>query len=93
MLQTGQRLEVAKLAPASVTRLMSQCWQADPSLRPGFGDIVIGLSGYMSQVDRQSYEARSRLDSGIGMVEAGLTDMIHTVSTPSTGTASKSSTR
>ena len=54
---------------------------------------MISLAGNMSQVDRQSYEARSRLDSGIGMVEAGLVDMIHTVSTPSTGTASKSSTR
>ena len=92
-LQRGHRLETCRLAPLNINNLLSHCWLADPQHRPGFDDIVISLSGYMSQVDRQSYEARSRLDSGIGMVETGLVDMIHTVSTPSTGTASKSSTR
>ena len=53
------------------------------------------MSGYMSNVDKQSYDARSRLDSGIGMVDGGYVDMLHMVSTPSTGTGttSKSSTR
>lgn len=50
----------------------------------------------MSKVDKQSYEARSRLDSGIAEVE-GYVDMMNNhsaaISTPSTGTASKSSTR
>ena len=57
---------------------------------------MISLSGYMSQVDRHSYEARTRLDSGIAEVE-GYVQMINNqsaaISTPSTGTASKSSTR
>ena len=47
---------------------MSGCWAADPSLRPGFDSLVIQLGGYMSRTDRQSYDARSRLDSGIGSV-------------------------
>ena len=80
---------------------MTDCWTSDPSLRPGFDKIVITMSGYMSNVDKQSYDARSRsrLDSGIGMVDGGYVDMLHTVSTPSTGTGtgtgttSKSSTR
>lgn len=99
---------------------MAGCWVADPSLRPGFDSLVIQLGGYMSRTDRQSYDARSRLDSGIGTVYSmGVTSdnvmpgMVegstvyseggshlasghhsqHNVSTPSTGTASKSSTR
>ena len=47
---------------------MTGCWAADPSLRPGFDSLVIQLGGYMSRTDRQSYDARSRLDSGIGNV-------------------------
>jgi len=94
-LQTGQRLTKPRLAPNNVARLMSECWTSDPSLRPGFDKIVIVMSGYMSNVDKQSYDARSRLDSGIGMVDGGYVDMLHMVSTPSTGTGttSKSSTR
>ena len=100
-LQKGHRLANPRLSPVSVTRLMSDCWTSDPSLRPGFDKIVITMSGYMSNVDKQSYDARSRsrLDSGIGMVDGGYVDMLHTVSTPSTGTGtgtgttSKSSTR
>ena len=53
----------------------------------------------MCQVDRTSYEARTRLDSGMAEVE-GYVEMINNnnnhsgaISTPSTGTASKSSTR
>ena len=49
---------------------MSGCWAADPSLRPGFDSLVIQLGGYMSRTDRQSYDARSRLDSGIGTVHS-----------------------
>ena len=90
---------------------MTGCWAADPSLRPGFDSLVIQLGGYMSRTDRQSYDARSRLDSGIGNVyrctvttDDVMTGMVdsstegghhsqHNVSTPSTGTTSKSSTR
>ena len=46
--------------------MMAGCWAADPSLRPGFDSLVIQLGGSMSRTDRQSYDARSRLDSGIG---------------------------
>merc|ERR1719245_2542541 len=91
-LQRGRRLERCRLAPRNINNLLTDCWLADPSLRPSFDDIVISLAGYMSKVDRQSYEARSRLDSGIGEVE-GYVDMINNhsgaISTPSTGTASK----
>lgn len=59
---------VPRFAPAQVRHIMSGCWAADPSLRPGFDSLVIQLGGYMSRTDRQSYDARSRLDSGIGSV-------------------------
>ena len=96
-LQRGHRLEPCRLAPLNINNLISHCWLADPQQRPGFDDIVISLSGYMSKVDKHSYEARTRLDSGIAEVE-GYVAMINnhsaaSVSTPSTGTASKSSTR
>ena len=59
---------VLRFAPAQVRQIMAGCWAADPSLRPGFDSLVIQLGGYMSRTDRQSYDARSRLDSGIGTV-------------------------
>ena len=95
-LQRGERLEPCRLSPRTINSLMTDCWLADPSHRPTFQHIVLTLSGVMSKVDRQSYEARSRLDSGIAEVE-GYVDMMNNhsaaISTPSTGTASKSSTR
>ena len=57
---------------------------------------MLSLAQYTSRADRSSYQARSRLDSGIAEVEGGYSDITlaaTTVSTPSTGTASKSSTR
>ena len=59
---------VLRFAPAQVRQIMAGCWAAAPSLRPGFDSLVIQLGGYMSRTDRQSYDARSRLDSGIGTV-------------------------
>ena len=86
-----------RFAPAQVRHIMSGCWAADPSLRPGFDSLVIQLGGYMSRTDRQSYDARSRLDSGVYSEGASHLASGHhsqqNVSTPSTGTASKSSTR
>ena len=86
-----------RFAPAQVRHIMAGCWAADPSLRPGFDSLVIQLGGYMSRTDRQSYDARSRLDSGVYSEGASHLASGHhsqqNVSTPSTGTASKSSTR
>ena len=68
---------------------VTHCWHTDPAMRPGFDTIVMGLASYMSKTDKTSYDARSRVDTNsIGMVDSG-----YGVSTPSTGTASKSSTR
>jgi len=77
-----------------VNVLMRECWQSDPSQRPSFYQAVELLGAYMSKLERQTYESRARLDSGVGDCE-GYLDMTSTrVSTPSTsGTASKSSTR
>merc|ERR1712107_222363 len=62
--------------------------------RPTFHQAVDLLAAYMSKVERQTYESRARLDSGVGDCE-GYLDMTSTrLSTPSTsGTASKCSTR
>jgi len=94
-LHRGSRLEECSLAPKNVNILLHDCWLSDPLQRPNFEDVVLTLSSYMSKVDRHSYDARSRLDSGIaegeGYVEMNLNAT--RVSTPSTGTASKSSTR
>ena len=62
----GVRVTSPRFAPAQVRQMMAGCWAADPSLRPGFDSLVIQLGGSMSRTDRQSYDARSRLDSGIG---------------------------
>merc|ERR1712107_840627 len=77
-----------------VNVLIRECWQADPSQRPTFHQAVDLLAAYMSKVERQTYESRARLDSGVGDCE-GYLDMTSTrLSTPSTsGTASKCSTR
>jgi len=94
MLGQGRRLGEASLAPKRVNVLMRECWQSDPSQRPSFYQAVELLGAYMSKLERQTYESRARLDSGVGDCE-GYLDMTSTrVSTPSTsGTASKSSTR
>merc|ERR1719180_341990 len=94
MLGQGRRLGEASLAPKRVNVLMRECWQSDPNQRPSFYQAVELLAAYMSKLERQTYESRARLDSGVGDCE-GYLDMTSTrVSTPSTsGTASKSSTR
>ena len=94
-LNMGSRLEECSLAPKNVNILLSNCWQKDPYARPSFKNIVHTLSQYMSNIYKESYNARTRLDSGIADGE-GYVEMntnAQRVSTPSTGTASKSSTR
>ena len=88
-LQTGHRLDHCRRAPLNISRMMTHCWHSDPAMRPGFDTIVMGLVGYTSKTDKTSYDARSRVDTNsLGMVDSG-----YGVSTPSTGTTSKSSTR
>ena len=91
----GSRLEECSLAPNTVNILLHNCWQSDPYLRPSFGDVVMTLSQYMSNINNGDYNARARLDSDIaegeGYVEMNLNPP--RVFTPSTGTRSKSSTR
>ena len=60
--------DITRFAPTQERHMMTGCWAADPSLRPGFDSLVIQPGGYMSRTDRQSYDARSRLDSGLGRV-------------------------
>jgi len=94
-LNMGSRLEECSLAPKNINILLSNCWQKDPYARPSFKNIVHTLSQYMSNIYKESYNARTRLDSGIADGE-GYVEMntnAQRVSTPSTGTASKSSTR
>ena len=94
-LNMGSRLEECSLAPNNINILLRNCWQSDPYMRPSFDDVVMTLSQYMSIMDKDGYNARARLDSGIaegeGYVEMNLN--AQRVSTPSTGTTSKSSTR
>jgi hypothetical protein len=94
-LKMGSRLEECSLAPNNINILLRNCWQSDPYMTPSFDDVVMTLSQYMSIMDKDGYNARARLDSGIavgeGYVEMNLNAQI--VSTPSTGTPSKSSTR
>jgi len=94
-LNIGSRLEECSLAPHRINTLLRNCWQSDPYMRPSFDEVVLALSQYMSTRDKESYNARTRLDSGIAEGE-GYVEMNQNtprVSTPSTGTASKSSTR
>ena len=88
------RLDHCRRAPLTVSRMMTHCWHSDPAMRPSFDNILTSLAAFMSKTDKQSYEARCRLDTAsMGMMDSGLADMLHAVSTPSTGTTSKSSTR
>lgn len=94
-LMRGVRMERCCLAPQSVNNLMWSCWQGDPCLRPSIDDVVMILSQYMSNLDRKSYNARARLDSGISELEGYVEMNVGTtrISTPSTGSSSRSSTR
>ena len=52
--------------PPQVKQLMRDCWLSDPTQRPSFEETVDCLSAYIGRVERTSYEARARIDSGVG---------------------------
>ena len=95
LLNLGSRLEECSLAPKSLNLILQQCWHYNPAQRPQFEDISLNLSRVMSTAVMEKYEAlldsRSTMSKGEGYVSMNANTM--RISTPSTGTASKSSTR